>query len=1171
MTWPSDRGPVQTGLDLSLILQEFRPRFAAMTGICAGDRKKVKLGDLIIAECAYLYEEGKVISGPDGEKIHLIETRTVASTSQVIQYTKGFDGWKEPLRAMKQAKLKREPKPNEKPRRFIVPMASGMAVRGDNPFPWLRERFHRNTIALDMEAATFYRALGAAPHIHALVVKGVSDYGDGSKNDAYREYAARASAVYLFSFIQEYVTDQTMPRHDGHSSRAGPEGIWNVPYIRNPHFTGRDELLDQLEQHFTQEEPNKLASTRRVVLTQSQVVKGLGGIGKTQIVVEYAYRSRDLDRYMHTFWVNSASEEMIITSFVTIAELLPSFAAKDETDQRKLVEAVKRWLEECEQRWLIIFDNADDLSIIQQHLPQRGKGDILLTTRAHAAGSLAISLEVETMGFLEGTQLLLRRAQRFEHASDEEINQAGNIVIELDHFPLALDQAGAYIEETQCSFGEYLQMYRTHRKKLLVERGLQTTNYPNSVATTWSLSFQKVEQANPAAAELLRLCAFLAPDMIPEELIREGAAYWTPSLQQVSNDPFTFNQMIIELLKFSLIKRLTEGQALSIHRLVQAVQMDMLKPEMQRQWAERVIRAVNHVFPDRPKDIATWPQCLRYLDQVQACNALIKQYSLPLIEAAQLLNRAGFYLSKHALYTIAEPLYQCALTISTQAYGEDHLSVAIDLDNLGVLYKQQGKYEKAEPLLKRALQIREQQLGPDHPDTAITLDNLGGLYQSLGRYEQSESLSERAVLIFLQQLQSDDSDTMTYINYLATSLNNLANLYEAQGRYEQSELLYQHAIRINEKVYGLDHLEVAIDLNNLASLYYRQEKYEQAEPLLKHVLSIHEQQWGPEHPHTAISLNNLALLYESQEKYEQAEPLLRRALAIDEKGDGLDHLEVAINFNNLALLYLKQRKYEQVEPLLKRALQIKEQQLGPVHPSTATGLTSLARLYYDQGKYEQVEPLLKRALQIREQQLGPDHLDTAASLTDLANLYEKLEKCEQAEQLYRRALAIRERQLGADHPNTAMSLNNLAILYRQQGNYIEAEPLFQRALAIREQQLGAEHPDTARSLHGLAILYRQQEKYEQAELLLQRALAIREKCLGAEHLDTADALHELAELYQQQEKHEQADTLYQHGLSIREQRLGPTHPETQDIKKDYATFLQMMGRDGEAKKLEEGL
>src|SRR5207237_1556147 len=187
---PSDRGPVQTGLDLSLILQEFRPRFAAMTGICAGDRKKVKLGDLIIAECAYLYEEGKVISGPDGEKIHLIETRTAASTSQVIQYAKCFDGWKEPLRAMKRARLKRELKPREEPRRFIVPMASGMAVRSDYPFPWLRERFHRNTIALDMEAATFYRAFGAASHIYALVVKCARDYCDGSKFHRYHEYHA---------------------------------------------------------------------------------------------------------------------------------------------------------------------------------------------------------------------------------------------------------------------------------------------------------------------------------------------------------------------------------------------------------------------------------------------------------------------------------------------------------------------------------------------------------------------------------------------------------------------------------------------------------------------------------------------------------------------------------------------------------------------------------------------------------------------------------------------------------------------------------------------------------------------------------------------------------------------------------------------------------------------
>src|SRR6266700_6641065 len=120
-----------------------------------------------------------------------------------------------------------------------------------------------------MEAATFYRAFGAASHIHALVVKGVSDYGDGSKNDAYHEYAAQASAVYLLSFIQEYVTEQTMPRRDASSpsSRAGPPGVWNVPYVRNPHFTGRDELLDRLHQQLTPTGQSDSATTRRVALT----------------------------------------------------------------------------------------------------------------------------------------------------------------------------------------------------------------------------------------------------------------------------------------------------------------------------------------------------------------------------------------------------------------------------------------------------------------------------------------------------------------------------------------------------------------------------------------------------------------------------------------------------------------------------------------------------------------------------------------------------------------------------------------------------------------------------------------------------------------------------------------------------------------------------------------
>lgn len=257
---------------------------------------------------------------------------------------------------------------------------------------------------------------------------------------------------------------------------------------------------------------------------------------------------------------------------------------------------------------------------------------------------------------MEGTELLLRRAQRFAGATDEEINEAATLVIALGQFPLALDQAGAYIEETGCSLADYRELYQTHRHALLSRRGRQAMGYPASVATTWELSFQQVEQTNPAAAELLRLCAFLAPDHIPEELLTRGAPHWPTALQEAVADRFHFNQALETLLAFSLVKRLADQRLLSIHRLVQAVQRERMEPREQRQWAERVVRAVNLVFPHGPQEVDTWPACQRYLEQAQASDMLIGQYQLRLPEAADLLGWAGSYLHERGLYRLAEPL-----------------------------------------------------------------------------------------------------------------------------------------------------------------------------------------------------------------------------------------------------------------------------------------------------------------------------------------------------------------------------------------------------------------------------------------------------------------------------------------------------------------------------------
>jgi tetratricopeptide (TPR) repeat protein/nucleoside phosphorylase len=1046
ISWLPRYGPQEMTLHLSRVLEECQPRIAIMTGICAGDARQVQLGDLVVAERTFTYDNGKFTLDEQGRSVHLHDTLTYQLDANILQFLGLFDDWM-PL----VADLETLPPMLDQRKTVchIKAMASGNAVRADNPFQDVQAPV-RGTVAIDMEGAAFGLVMSRHPLTRWLIVKGVCDYADRTKNDTYHDYAARASASYALRFIQAYVTNERLPRPDepSPSSRAGPSSVWNVPYLRNPHFTGREELLNQLEQRLSLVDQGDSGIARRAVLTQTQAIKGLGGIGKTQIAVEYAYRSRDLGRYTYTLWVNAASEETLITGFTTLAELLPEFPAKDETDQHKLVTEIKRWLEQCTHSWLLIFDNVDTddcLSQLTNYFPQQGKGSILLTTRSQAVGSLGplvVSINVEEMDRWEGTLFLLRRTQLFKHASIEDasneevdmVNAARGIVDALESFPLALEQAGAYIEETGSNLTDYLQIYQDHRKYLLAKRGHQITNYPDTVATTWSLSFQKVEQTNPAAAELLRLCAFLAPDKIPEELIRDSSAQWDSPLRQAVADLFSFNQMIVELLKFSLIKRLAEDHVLSIHRLVQAVQMDMMEPAVQRQWAERVVRAVNDVFPDNPHDIATWPQCLRYLDQVQACNTLIAQYVLPLIEAANLLNRTGFYLAQHALYAIAEPLLKRALLIREQQLGAEHPATALSLSDLGALYQDQRKYTEAEPLLKRALLIREQQLGAEHPATAQSLNTLAALYQDQGKYTEAEPLLKRALMTHKQQLGTERPST-------AQSLHNLAMLYKAQG------------------------------------------KYTEAEPLLKRALLIREQQLGAEHPATAQSLNDLGMLYRSQGKYTEAELLLKRALLIREQQLGAEHPAIAQSLNTLAMFYRSQGKYTEAEPLLKRALAIYEQQSGVMHLDTATGLCSLAVLYRDQRKYTEAEPLLKRALAIYEQQLGAEHPDTATLLRILALLYQKQGKFAEAELLLKRALAIYGQQPEAMHADMALSLNNLAVLYQNQGKFAEAEPWSQRALHIYKQMLGPEHSDTQQARRNHAILLRALGRDDEAKQL----------------------------------------------------------------------------------------
>lgn len=804
--------------------------------------------------------------------------------------------------------------------------------------------------------------------------------------------------------------------------------IWNVPYPVNPFFTGRKELLDSLT--------TSLRANQPIALTQPLAISGLGGVGKTQIALEYAYRYRS--DYQAVLWVQADTRTTLISSLVSIADLL-NLPEKGVPDQAIIITAVMRWMT-THRDWLLILDNSDDLSMVKEFIPPTFGGYILLTTRAQAMGRLAQQINVDVMAPQVGALFLLRRAgliakdMLLEEASAIDREIALEIVQELGSLPLALDQVGAYIEETNCSLSDYLHLYQKRRTVLLRQRGGMIMDHPEPVATTWSISFERIKQHDPPASELLCFCAFLYPDTIPEEIITQGECFSDTQLQFLATDSFTFNKALGTLQAYSFIGRDNITHTLSIHRLVQAVLKDEMSLEFQRQWAVRAICAVNRVFP-RVKP-TTWPQCERLSSNAQVCLAHIKQYDVASSEAAYLLNKIGHYLYMR------------------------------------------GQYAEAEHPLKQSLEMREQQLGREHLETTTSMNNVALLYHTQCRYNDAEVLYTQALAIREKLLGLEHSA-------IATSLTNLAGLYYDLGKYDDAELLYKRALAIREKLWGSEHPDTAMSINNLAWLYYIQGKYDVAESLYRRVLVTQERQTKM---NVARIMTNLALLYQEQGKYAEAESLLLEALTIREEWTGSQHPATAVNKHNLALLYQEQGKYVEAEELYKSAVEIQESQLGMKHPNTATSMSELGNLYRIQGEYTKAESLLLRALEIHKQRLGMEHPHTARSLNSLALLYVDQKKYTEAEDFLIQAHRIYEQKFGLEHPLTAENLANLVKLYQLQGKYLEVETLFQQALEIYKDGMGSKLPHVVQILQTYVSFLRERGREAEASSIEERLL-----------------------------------------------------------------------------------
>ena len=606
--------------------------------------------------------------------------------------------------------------------------------------------------------------------------------------------------------------------------------IWNIPHHRNPNFTGRESILKALRLALISGEP----------AAWKQAITGMGGVGKTQLTVEYIYRHKT--DYRVIWWVRSEEPATMAADYASLAVDL-NLPEKESKDQKEIAKAVKRWLEH-NQGWLLIFDNAQDPGEIRNYLPLGGAGHVIITSRNPLWGSVAKLLPARVFERAESIAFLGKRT------GQEDKKAADALADELGDLPLALEQAGAYIETTGISLTEYQELFQSRRKELWVDES-PPPDYPDSIATTWSLAMGQVSQESQAAADLLNLCAFLAPDDISLELLCGGAEHLPELLAAIAADKLAMNRAIKALRQYSLID--TSGEFLSVHRLVQAVVRDRFGEDERNVWTETIVRLLSAAFPFDSYDVRTWHQCSRLLPHALAAAAHAESQAVAPEVTQHILNQTGIYLRGRAEFAEAKVLFERALSLAEEAYDPDHPEVATIVNNFGSVLRDLGDLKGAKEHYERALKIDEEAYGPDHPNVARDVNNLGSVLRDLGDLQGAKELFKRALKIDEEAYGPEHPE-------VAAIVNNLGNVLRALGDLQGAKELFKRALKIDEEAYDPDHPHVATIVNNLGDVLQALGDLQGAKEHYELALGIFRKSLGEDHPSTATVRNNLELL-----------------------------------------------------------------------------------------------------------------------------------------------------------------------------------------------------------------------------------------------------------------------------------------------------------------------
>lgn len=658
-------------------------------------------------------------------------------------------------------------------------------------------------------------------------------------------------------------------------------------------------------------------------------VYGLGGVGKTSIAREYAWRNRD--RYSIVWWLGAQSDDGIVEGLLRLGAMfvrgLDQIADRRAAAQRVTTSVLNGFSKPA----LLIFDNLEDERLLRTWLPRTG-ARVLVTSRSATWSADITAIPLFAWEVTAASDYLQRQSGRADLSAED----ARAITEALGALPLALSHAAAALRSHRMvTPARYLERIASYLKK-----APPAAEYPESVFATFTAAVAQAEQEAPGAAGVLCFAAHFAPDAIPDELFR---------LQPVLADEFELDEALSALNRLSLLAFAENARTYGIHRLVQLAARDEVSGEALA-WSERAVAAADAAFP--PVEFGTWPACERLLLHARAALERLPEDS-GFEAGSRLAQRCGVYLWRRAEFAAAELLYLRSIAIRERAHGANDAELVAILSSLAKVYIDQCRYEEAEPLLKRALTIG----GASPSDVAEALNNLAVVCREQVRYEEAEALYRRALAILQDTLGDDHPE-------VARSLNNLAGIYIDRDDVQAESVLAQ-ALAIKEKTLGPDHPNVAYSIENLALVRRNLGRHAESETLHLRALEIREKTLGPDHPDVGLSLHGLATVYHDQGRYDDAEALFERALAIWDKTLDPGHSHVAHGHNGLALLYRARRRYDEAEASHKRALAIMQNAMGGRHPYFMTCLNDLALTYRAAGRDADAESVREELARLR--------------------------------------------------------------------------------------------------------------------------------------------------------------------------------------------------------------